>query len=237
MPNIDSTVNDAFRNLPVALSATFFPALPALLRHPAFRCSPAVCAFAFLLITTGCVGSRVALEDSKTGVRSDASHSAPDVERRIRDQYDRWSGTPHVLGGSSARGMDCSAYVQRVFDDAFATRLPRTTDQQVREGRPVSRNELQPGDLVFFRPRKTQHVGIYLGDGEFTHASSSSGVTVSRMDEPYWSRSYWTARRILPSSDSFTYVEEPDVEPLPQAPSIEVVSIPQPRRPGGRVGW
>ena len=75
--------------------------------------------------------------------------------------------------------------------------LPRNTALQVQEGSPVSREDLAPGDLVFFRRGGTRHVGIYLGDDEFIHASTSRGVTISNLDEDYYRRYYWTARRLL----------------------------------------
>jgi hypothetical protein len=81
----------------------------------------------------------------------------------------------------------------------------------------VRRNDLQPGDLVFFRPsRKNRHVGVYLSDGEFVHASSSSGVTISQLDAAYWRRTWWQARRVLPES------EQADTLPaVPQPPSTD----------------
>ena len=137
------------------------------------------------------------------GCRTAAPPAAPtatetDVRARLLAALERWEGTPHRWGGLDHRGIDCSGLVVRVFRDAFGLTLPRTTEAQARIGRPVSRQALQAGDLVFFRlDRKNHHVGIYLGDGRFFHAASSTGVTVSRLDEPYWRRHYWTARRVL----------------------------------------
>jgi cell wall-associated NlpC family hydrolase len=103
------------------------------------------------------------------------------------------------MGGTDHSGIDCSGFVQRIYKDIFGLQLPRTTAYQVQYGQTISGTELQTGDLVFFRPSKNgRHVGIYLGDSEFAHASKTSGVTVSRIDEPYWQQTYWTARRVLP---------------------------------------
>ncbi|WP_458527107.1 NlpC/P60 family protein [Onishia taeanensis] len=113
-------------------------------------------------------------------------------------EHERWLGTPYRLGGESRRGIDCSALIQSIFRDRFDTELPRTTSQQVHEGRRVERGALKPGDLVFFRPPGTyRHAGIYVGDGFFLHASSSQGVSLSRLDNSYWRRYYWQARRPL----------------------------------------
>ncbi|MCE2570223.1 NlpC/P60 family protein [Motilimonas eburnea] len=115
----------------------------------------------------------------------------------LLDHYEQWQGVPYRLGGTSTNGVDCSAYVQRVYQDSFDAILPRTTTQQAKLGRQIKRSELTTGDLVFFRvSRRTQHVGVYLKDGQFLHASTSKGVIISRLDNPYWKKRYWMSRRI-----------------------------------------
>lgn len=113
-------------------------------------------------------------------------------------EHERWLGTPYRLGGESRRGIDCSALIQAIYRERFDTDLPRTTSQQVNEGQRIERSALKAGDLVFFRPPGTyRHAGIYVGDGFFLHASSSQGVALSRLDNSYWRRYYWQARRPL----------------------------------------
>lgn len=103
------------------------------------------------------------------------------------------------MGGRDRNGIDCSGFVQRVFDDLFSVKLPRTTESLVRTGTTVSSQELRTGDLVFFHPpNKIRHVGIYLSKGEFAHASTTKGVTISKLNTPYWQNAYWTAKRVLP---------------------------------------
>lgn len=120
------------------------------------------------------------------------------VRQALLAQHERWVGTPYRLGGTTERGIDCSALVQHVFNDTFRLALPRSTGQQVHEGTPVARDELQAGDLVFFRPPGAyDHVGIYVGDGYFLHASTSQGVKLSKLESGYWRRHYWQARRAL----------------------------------------
>ncbi|MEE8402696.1 MAG: NlpC/P60 family protein, partial [Candidatus Hydrothermarchaeaceae archaeon] len=107
--------------------------------------------------------------------------------------------TPHRMGGTTRRGIDCSGLVMVINQKLFGIHLPRTTKAQVKEGVSISRNKLRAGDLIFFRPPGyKRHVGIYLGRGEFLHASSSNGVMISNLNDRYWRRSYWMVRRILP---------------------------------------
>jgi cell wall-associated NlpC family hydrolase len=98
----------------------------------------------------------------------------------------------------SRRGIDCSGLVVVVYDALFDLQLPRTTADLIHAGQGVKKKNLTSGDLIFFKPEhKKRHVGIYLGRGEFAHASSSKGVMISRLDNTYWGRYYVTGRRVL----------------------------------------
>ncbi|KJG09815.1 peptidase P60 [Photobacterium kishitanii] len=111
--------------------------------------------------------------------------------------YHSWKGTPYRYGGSSKKGIDCSAFVQVGYSSVYQKLLPRTTLELVKKGKQVKRNTAKEGDLVFFRTgRNTRHVGIYLGNSEFLHASQSKGVMISRLDNPYWKRHFWQIRRL-----------------------------------------
>ncbi|GIX30355.1 MAG: hypothetical protein KatS3mg124_0827 [Porticoccaceae bacterium] len=141
----------------------------------------------------------VALVAGVTGCATPGSPAAPEraVESLLYAQYERWKGVPYRLGGSSQRGVDCSGLVQRVYRDAFGVVLPRNTWDQSLAGRPVPPEARRPGDLVFFKMGLWgNHVGIYLGDDRFLHASKSAGVTISSLREPYWRRHYWKTVRI-----------------------------------------
>lgn len=121
---------------------------------------------------------------------------AAEIRLALEQQYMSWAGTPYRLGGADRAGIDCSAFVREVFGDIYNVQLPRSTDEQVTLGKEIARQELKPSDLIFFKTGRTQrHVGIYLGEGKFLHASTSRGVIISKLDNPYWKRNYWTARR------------------------------------------
>jgi cell wall-associated NlpC family hydrolase len=111
----------------------------------------------------------------------------------------RFLGTPYVFGGNSTSGFDCSAYVQHVFG-MVGISLPRTADAQYDAGTPAVGGP-RPGDLVFFQTyaEGPSHVGIYLGKGQFVHASSSHGVMVSNLSESYWASRYLGAKRLIAS--------------------------------------
>ncbi|QMI05791.1 bifunctional murein DD-endopeptidase/murein LD-carboxypeptidase [Citrobacter sp. RHB25-C09] len=124
-----------------------------------------------------------------------------DVKSRIMDQYADWKGVRYRLGGDSKKGIDCSSFVQRTFREQFGLELPRSTSEQQGSGKSVSRSNLRTGDLVLFRAGSTgRHVGIYIGNNQFVHASTSSGVIISSMNEPYWKKRYNEARRVLSRS-------------------------------------
>lgn len=112
----------------------------------------------------------------------------------LYQQHEAWHGTPYRIGGVNRSGIDCSGFVQVTFRDLFGMDLPRTTTQQLRVGQPIHRAQLQSGDLVFFR--NGRHVGIYLEDHKFLHASTTRGVMISSLKNTYWSRNYWQAVKV-----------------------------------------
>ena len=126
------------------------------------------------------------------------THGASYLANTIISLAKNYMGVPYVFGGTTPYGFDCSGYVQYVFAHAGIS-IPRTADVQYDFGTPISTTELVPGDLVFFETYTygASHVGIYLGDGNFIHASSSRGVTISSLSQAYYSSHYIGARRIL----------------------------------------
>ena len=113
-------------------------------------------------------------------------------------------GTRYRFGGVSAKtGFDCSGFVGFLFKEEAGIQLPRSTREMINLDAPlISRNELEPGDVIFFNNRgrgRVTHAGIYLGDDQFIHSSSSrsGGVRVDSLDDSYWKRSYMEAKRVL----------------------------------------
>lgn len=156
-----------------------------------------------ILIVAGCASSGATTEEPDANPAPSEPPSEAAVESVLREAFERWDGVPHRWGGTSRRGVDCSGLLHVWFAGLFDLDLPRTTAEQVQVGDRIDRSRLQAGDLVFFQSTESgRHVGVYLSDDEFAHASASSGVTTSRLDEPYWSSRYWMSRRVLDIASS-----------------------------------
>jgi cell wall-associated NlpC family hydrolase len=116
----------------------------------------------------------------------------------LSDFHSRWRGVPYRNGGAGPAGFDCSGLVHAAYREVFGMALPRTTEDQALIGHRISRSELRAGDLIFFKTGwGKRHVGVYLDDGRFLHASESEGVTLSSLASPYWDSRFWHARRLL----------------------------------------
>lgn len=113
----------------------------------------------------------------------------------------KWIGTKYRYGGHSRSGTDCSGMVMEVYKKVCGVKLPRSSREQRDFCKSIKRGDLRCGDLVFFSTGKSKssvsHVGMYIGDGEIIHASSSRGVMVSSLDERYFQRTYHSSGRVL----------------------------------------
>jgi hypothetical protein len=122
--------------------------------------------------------------------------SKQDIMNEIMD----WLGTPYRFGGTSRKAIDCSAFVQSIFFASSDIMLPRTARYQYTVGTKISRDNLEFGDMIFFHTytrRFPSHVGIYLGDDLFAHASSKYGVTVSSLNSRYYSNRFIGGKRLM----------------------------------------
>jgi len=156
--------------------------------------------FVFLtaLLLTGCGSQGVYKAIPDNSATPFQYMTGTDLRLRLIDHYSLWRGTPYKLGGNDQRGIDCSGFTQQAYRQQFDLRIPRTTDKQLHFGTEVMRADILPGDLVFFSTGvKLRHVGVYLGQNEFLHASTSRGVMISRLDNIYWNERYLQSRRIV----------------------------------------
>jgi cell wall-associated NlpC family hydrolase len=114
-------------------------------------------------------------------------------------------GVPYRRGGSSEEtGFDCSGFVRHMYEKSFGRVLPRRANEQAKATETIDREELKPGDLVFFNTMKRafSHVGIYMGDGKFIHAPrAGKSIRVDDMRSAYWQKRFNGARRVQPGAD------------------------------------
>lgn len=126
---------------------------------------------------------------------SSTSHS--NIETKLKQIAKEWSHTPYVLGGTTKKGADCSAFTQNILSH-FNIALARTTTAQLNSGLKIQKSKLQSGDLVFFKTGKGpngMHVGIYTSQNKFIHLSTKGGAKEADLENPYWKTRYLGARR------------------------------------------
>jgi cell wall-associated NlpC family hydrolase len=122
---------------------------------------------------------------------------------RLLEFIEEWYGTRYVYGGSTKRGIDCSAFSGTLQASVFGRTLPRIAQDQFLYSERISRSRLREGDLVFFNTRGgISHVGVYLANNKFVHASSSHGVMISDLTEAYYSKKFIAAGRVRGSDNT-----------------------------------
>lgn len=151
------------------------------------------------------------LEQTLAGAVDELTELNPAVNRpELMREIINLLGIRYRYGGTDAtRGLDCSAFTGTIYSRALGIRLPRSSNQQYREGKTIKRDDLKIGDLVFFKTRRRRapvsHVGIYIGQHLFAHASTKYGVVISSLEHPYYNRTYVGARRLLEPDVSETH--------------------------------
>lgn len=118
--------------------------------------------------------------------------------KTLLESVDKWYGVRYRTGGNGACGIDCSGFTVAVYAAVYGINLPRVSKEQYRISRKISTTELQEGDLLFFNTRGSgvSHVGVYLGNNKFIHATVSRGVMVNGLFEPYYLQRFIGAGRI-----------------------------------------
>ncbi|GIU14065.1 MULTISPECIES: NlpC/P60 family protein [unclassified Shewanella] len=148
----------------------------------------------FAVLLSAC--SSAPSQPVSAGKATSLSNTA-EAKSQLIQVHQEWKGVPYRLGGMSKGGIDCSGFVLMTFKSRFGVQLPRTTAQQKELGKSVSKSQLRAGDLVFFKTGwSTRHVGIYISDSQFLHASTSQGVMISSLNNSYWKQKYWLSRRL-----------------------------------------
>lgn len=140
------------------------------------------------------------LSDALSGFIANSEIKTDVTKDEVMYKLIEYINTPYLWGGTSKRGIDCSAFIQTLYYQALGVMLPRTSLEQSNEGEIVSREDLKFGDLVFFdtmHKGRVTHVGMYLGDGYFCHSGSSTGVAVASLDSEFYSRVFLKAKRVV----------------------------------------
>lgn len=135
--------------------------------------------------------------------------TAETMREAVAEMGQKYLGVPYVYGGVSPSGFDCSGFTYYVFAKQGII-LQRCADEQLGDGLIIAREDLQPGDLVFFTtygPWIASHVGVYIGDGKMLQAGSG-GITCSSLDAPYWAERYVGARRVIDITNAEPMAED-----------------------------
>ncbi len=155
-----------------------------------------ICILSTLCIITWVTFPASAAEDASESTLSSFGLTDEQFENRVKD----YLGIPYRKGGTSKKGMDCSGFVKTVYDNFFGIELPPSSSAQFRFSglEKIDTDEMQSGDLIFFansKKKRINHVGIYMSDRQFIHASSTEGITVSSLDERYWRKRFVGTKR------------------------------------------
>lgn len=123
---------------------------------------------------------------------------SPSDNHALYEAINSWLGVPYKYGGTDRSGIDCSAFVGTIYKQIYGVTLHRTANDMLRDVSLISKSQLREGDILFFTNSKgkVSHVGIYLKDQLFAHASTTNGVSVSRLDNTYWTKHFYKGGRV-----------------------------------------
>lgn len=153
---------------------------------------------ALVIILSGCGGGKTSVSQKKGNhIVSKYAEILKTPKSEIKNVklysfIDSWYGVKYRYGGMSKSGVDCSGFCNVLYSQVYKKQIRRTTSELSRDIDRVSKGRLNEGDLVFFNisKKKNSHVGIYLKNNKFVHASSSKGVIISSLDNPYYKKTY-----------------------------------------------
>lgn len=140
-----------------------------------------------------------AISSSLAGFISESDIASKVDKDEVMFKIIEYLNTPYLWGGTSKRGIDCSAFIQTVMYQSLGVTLPRTSFEQSQVGEAIEKSDLKFGDLIFFdtmRKGRVTHVGMYLSNGFFAHSGSRTGVAVASLDDEFYTRTFLKARRV-----------------------------------------
>lgn len=159
------------------------------------------CAFGIITFLSSCSSSKSVKRDDGYKISKIESTAKTSDEKELIKEAKKWLGTKYKYGGHSKSGTDCSGFVMEVYKSVYDFKLPRSSREQQEFCKKIKKSQLKIGDLVFFTTGKSKnrvsHVGIFIGNGQFIHASSSKGVVISDLDQNYYIRTYHSSGRVL----------------------------------------
>lgn len=172
-----------------------------------------VFATAMFMALTGCSSHKSVTNHKRKPVRTEQVRHVDNKKEKkghrvttdaktaqLIEEARKWVGVPYLYGGSTRSGVDCSGLMCELFMKVYNLKLPRSSAAQQQYCEGVGRDDLQPGDLVFFatgRSNAVSHVGLYIGDDRMIHASGSRGVMESGLEEPYYIKNYHSGGRVV----------------------------------------
>lgn len=171
--------------------------------------------------------SRIQVVEEKTGISVQNNKTLASLYGEAVE----WLKTPYRRGGMSRRGMDCSGLTNTIFNNVFGIKLQRSSrDISNKDVVDLDKDELKPGDLVFFstsrRGKGVNHVGVYLGNDQFVHASIKKGVIISSLHEAYYKRTWVKGGRIKNANETYESLfaeakqENPDIKKITTEPYL-----------------